>query len=111
MEKQLLISDSMKEQIPPFVLAELAKMPPLQQDQFVQEFNRKGKNPTLVLILTVFWLHYIYLGKWGTCILFWLTFGGMWIWWIADLFRIKTLIKDKNKDIAIEIMRNMKAVM
>lgn len=111
MEKQLLISDSLKDQIPPFVLAELAKMPAVQQDQFVQEFNRKGKSPTVGLVLAILGLHYIYLNRWGMQILFWITGGGFLIWWVVDIVRVKTLLKDGNKDVSIEIMRNMKAVM
>lgn len=40
--------------------------------------------------------HYAYLGKWGTQILFWVTFGGIGIWALMDIFRISSLVQKHN---------------
>lgn len=43
--------------------------------------------------------HYAYLNRWGTQILFWLTFGGLGIWWFIDVFRIPNMVHDFNDPI------------
>ncbi len=111
MNQEILISDSIKDQVPDYILTQLAGFSAAQQSQFVDEFKRKARNPTTALILAILGLHYFYLNKFGMQALFWITLGGIWIWWIIDLFRIKSIIKDQNKDVAIDIMRSMKAVM
>ncbi|MGA2159901.1 MAG: TM2 domain-containing protein [Dehalococcoidia bacterium] len=61
--------------------------------------QRKKKDP---LIAYVMWLclgcHYIYLEKRRTQIIFWLTGGGLIIWWLIDLFRIPGMVSDYNID-------------
>ena len=75
------------------------------------EYERRAKRTSDAYVLWLFlgW-HYAYLRKWGIQILFWVTVGGLFIWWIADLFRIPALVNDYNKDVAISVLRDMKAV-
>lgn len=47
--------------------------------------------------------HYAYLNKWGTQIVFWLTFGGFGIWWLIDVFRMNDLVYDFNEPIFDEL--------
>lgn len=64
----------------------------------------------------VFWLltiHYFVMGQPGRNLLFWATafiFGIILIWWIVDAIRMPKLIRDYNRDLAIDTMRNMKAI-
>lgn len=46
---------------------------------------------------------YAYLNKWGTQILFWITFGGLGIWWLIDVFRIPGMVDDFNDPIFDEL--------
>ncbi|GLR17599.1 TM2 domain-containing protein [Portibacter lacus] len=46
---------------------------------------------------------YAYLNKWGTQIFFWITFGGLGIWWLIDIFRIPAMVQDFNDPIFDEI--------
>lgn len=50
--------------------------------------GRKSKSTALILCLFLCGFHYIYVGKTGMAILFWLTGGGCGIWWIIDLIAI-----------------------
>lgn len=86
-------------------------MDAMHQEQFLEEFRRKEKSPGTTFVLWFFlgW-HYAYLGKWGVQILYWRTLGGLWLWAIADLFRIPGLVRDYNKDVAVDVLRTMKAV-
>lgn len=112
METQnLYLSNSIVKDLPAMVKNELAKMPAQKQEEFLEEYKRKAKSlPVAYLFLiVVLAMHYGYTGRWGLQILFWVTFGGLWIWWLVDLFRLPGIVGDHNKDLAIEVMRNLKA--
>ena len=47
----------------------------------------------------LFGTHYPYLGKWGIQILFWVTFGGIGIWALIDLFTISGKVQRHNAEI------------
>lgn len=55
----------------------------------------------------LFWFllgaHYAYLGKWGVQILYWLTFGGVGIWALIDLFSMSGKVNKYNADIFVQI--------
>lgn len=108
----LYIPASIADRVPSMVRNELSKMSAQYQEEFVEEFKRKSKSIAIayILLLFVFTLHYAYVRKWGLQILFWLTFGGFFIWWFIDLFRLPGIIRDYNKDTAVDIMRNLKAI-
>jgi TM2 domain-containing membrane protein YozV len=55
------------------------------------------------LLLFIAGAHYAYLNKWGTQILFWITFGGLGIWWLIDIFRLANMVHDFNDPIFDEI--------
>lgn len=106
-----MIPPSLMDQIPPMVKSELAKLSPQKQTEFLHEFGRKAKSTGVGLLLAIIGLHYAYLGKWGMQIIFWLTGGGFFIWWLVDLFRVSGLIRDRNQDVAVDAMRNLKSIM
>jgi len=108
----LYISNSILEELPAMVRNELSSMSAQKQEEFVEEFKRKRKSVGIgyLFILLVFSTHYGYVNKWGMQVLFWLTGGGLFIWWIVDLFRIPSMVRNYNKDIATDIMRNLKAI-
>ncbi|BDC98290.1 hypothetical protein PEPS_05710 [Persicobacter psychrovividus] len=49
-----------------------------------------------LFLLIIFSAHYAYNGKWGMQILFWLTAGGLGVWWLIDIFRMSSIIKKYN---------------
>lgn len=111
--ENLYLPSSVVNNLPAMVKNELAKMEAQKQEEFLEEFKRKSKSVGLayLLLLPIFLcLHYAYLKKWGIQILFWLTGGGMLIWWLIDIFRLAGLVRDYNKDIATDVMRNLKAI-
>lgn len=111
MERAILIPSSIANNLPAMVRNELVKLPAQKQEEFVEEYRRKAKSVGIAYILWLFLgLHYVYLRKWGIQILFWLTSGGLFIWWLIDAFRIPGIIRDYNKDVAVDILRNLKAI-
>lgn len=75
------------------------------QKQFKKKEKSKGAAFALWLLL---FSHYAYMGKWGLQILFWFTWGGFFIWWFIDAFRISGLIDSMNEDIAMDTFQRVK---
>ena len=111
MEAGNLIPDSISRDLPSMVRNEVARLSAQKQGEFVEEYRRKAKTPGWAYVL---WLllgaHYAFLGKWGLQVIFWLTLGGFCVWWVIDAFRITGMVKDYNKDAAVDVLRNLKAV-
>lgn len=105
---RILVPPSIVDNLPAMVRSELANQ---TQEEFIEEYRRKAKSSGVAYIL---WLllgwHYVYLRKWGIQILFWLTFGGFFIWWLVNFFRIPGLIRDHNKDVSVDVLRNLKSI-
>ena len=59
------------------------------------EFGRK-KRRYAYLAWLCFGSHYLYLGRPLVQVLFWLTLGGLLFWWVADFFRLSTLVERRN---------------
>jgi hypothetical protein len=111
MEEGNLVPASISDNLPSMVRNEVAKLSAQRQGEFLEEYNRKAKSAGWAYVLwLVLGAHYLYLRKWGFQVLFWLTFGGLLIWWIVDAFRIPGMIRDYNKDNAVDVLRNLKAV-
>jgi hypothetical protein len=105
------VPSSILDKLPTAVKVELNKMPIQRQDIFLEEFRRKQKSKGLAYALWfVIGLHYIYLDKLGLQIFFWVTFGGLLIWWIIDAFRIPGMVEAYNRDKAIDVLRDMKII-
>ena len=111
-EKKLYISSGTASDLPSMVRNELATLSAQKQAEFIEEYNRKKKSIALayIFLFFIFWVHYGYLRKWGLQLLFWFTGGGFLIWWFIDWFRTYGMVQDYNKDMAVEVMRNFKAI-
>ncbi len=107
----LYLSNSIVGNLPAMVRNELAKLSSQKQEEFLEEYERKEKS---IFVGYILWLllgwHYAYQKKWGIQILFWITGGGLFIWWLIDIFRVPGMINNYNKDKAIEVMRNLQSI-
>jgi len=104
-----LIPQTIYDNLPMVEKTQLAKMTFEAQGMFLEEYRRKQKQTGLTYL---FWFllgfHYIYLGKIGWQILYWLTFAGLGIWAIIDLFRIPGMVRNYNKDVSMDVLRDLK---
>ena len=108
---EILIPRSILDKLPTMVRVEISKMTPEKQELFIEEYRRKAKSVGVAYVLWfVIGLHYIYLGKLGWQLFYWVTLGGFLIWTFIDLFRIPGLVKDHNQDAAIDVLRNLKLI-
>lgn len=80
-----------------------------QQLHFLHEYQRRRKSTEVGYACWFFvGLHYAYVGKWGIQLLFWLTAGGLLVWWVVDLFRVGGIVRQYNQDAAVEVLKNVK---
>ena len=111
----LMVPSSIDKYLPSMVRTELSKLPPSDQDAFIEEFKRKSKGMLGTYLCSLLYCHYAFLGRWGMTIIMWLvgiiTFGIVsFFWWIVDLFRIPGLVSNYNRDVAVDVLRNFKAI-
>lgn len=106
---QVFIEQSILETLPTMAKAELPTLSEEKQHAFVDEYKRKKKSTGLAYFFLILCLGmpYGYLGKWGLQIVYWLTGFDFAIWFIILLFKLSGMVKDYNKDVAIEVMRNI----
>ncbi len=103
------LPENIRRQIPEAVLRRLDSLDPLTQEAFLTEFKKKKKSGFVAFLL--WWLfpawHYFYVGKVWVNLLFWITFGGLGIWWVIDLFRLSGLVREYNKTVAIGVLKEI----
>lgn len=92
--------------VPAKLRDDLRALSPQKQHEFVEAYNRKARSTAAAYFLCLLvGGHYAYVGRWGIQILFWVSLGGLLIWWVVDLFRIPAMIRQYNELVARDIMR------
>ena len=108
MRKNTNIPEELYASLPTIVRHELAHLDPEIEEIFWDEYLMRRKVSGMGYFwLFVFHVHYGYLREWGKQALFWLTFGGLGLWWLIDLFRIPSLVEAHNKNLSIDIMHEI----
>lgn len=94
--------------LPTAVAFRFAQLPQPAQEAFASEYAKRSKSTGVAFVawLLLGW-HYLYVGKVGVQIAFWLTGGGVLGWWIVDLFRLGRIVRDANASIAHQIMGSL----
>ena len=115
MENGLLMSSGVEKCLPSMVRNELAGLSASKQSEFIEEFERKSKGLPFAYLCSFLYCHYGFLGRWGMTVIMWiaslLSLGVIGIiWWFIDLFRMPGLVRNYNRDVAIDVMRNLKAI-
>ena len=113
----LYVQGRITDRLPTVVRSQLAGLSPNEQNQYLEEYHRKCKKLYLAYIfwflspfLLMIGVHYIYFGKPGWAIMFWVSIGGLFIWWFIDIFRMPSIVRSFNKDVAVDVLRNMRAM-
>jgi len=105
------IEPSIAAKIPVSVKAALAKMTDEQQMMFADEFKRKSRSTGwMIFWAIVFPIQLFLLGKIGLGIIFLITGGGLWIWYIIEWFLTPKRVREYNADIATKIIMEMKVM-
>lgn len=127
--KDNLVSKTVLKSLPIMVQDELNKLDLYQQHAFLDEYNRRKKTKIFAYVLWFLlgW-HYGYVGKWGVQLLYLVTWWSffcsfntygflflfmficVFVWCIVDLFRIPTIINTYNKNLSIDILKELRAI-
>lgn len=94
--------------LPPSIQHVVAQMDSGSLNAFFNEYEKKKKKKSIGWIawFLIGW-HYLYVGKVGVQFAFWFTFGGFWIWWIVDFFRMPSIIRSANEQIARDAIQTL----
>ncbi|WP_205502100.1 TM2 domain-containing protein [Rufibacter psychrotolerans] len=96
-------------QLPYAAQVDLPHLAPGLQQEFYRLYLAKQKSVLLAYGLWVFFgLHYAYVNKWGIQFLFWITAGGLGVWWFIDLFRIPKMVRRYNHAQAMQVLATLR---
>ncbi|MBQ9215696.1 MAG: TM2 domain-containing protein [Prevotella sp.] len=111
-ENRLVISNSIVKILPLMVKEALSKMPENKQLMFAEEYKRRKKSTGLAYFFTLLCLGipYGYLGKWGLQIVYWLTGAGLGIWLLYLIFAIPGMVRNYNRDVACQVLRDLSII-
>lgn len=105
----LEIEQSIARDLPIMVKEPLSKLPTDKQSVFAEEYKKRSKSKGLMIVLAIlFPIQLFLLGKTGLGIAYWVTGGGMGIWWFIEIFLTSKRVSDYNGDIGIAVLRDMK---
>ena len=94
---------------PPVVQAALRSMDETQKLAFESEYTHRAKGKVLLIILAIaFPIQMFILGRVGLGIIFWLTVGGLGVWWLIEIFYTSRRVDDYNARHATDIARDLK---
>lgn len=104
---EMLVQDK----LPATVREAVDKLPPILKQEFYEEYTLSERKLALsylfLLIPPPFSCHYFYNNRILTQILYSITLGGFYIWWIVDLFRLPQLVQDENRNLARKFLKRM----
>jgi hypothetical protein len=99
--------------LPETLLEQLAQMPEAKQAEFIKAFQHRSRSLAFAYLSSLIYCHYGLLGRWAmTGILFLSLFIAAtvgWIWWLIDLVRMPEMVREHNRRVATEILRQLNA--
>ena len=105
----LEIPREIEKTLPPRVRSDLANFDTKQQQTFVDLYKRKARNKTIMIVIAIFFpIQMFFLGKVGLGIIFWLTLGGLGLWWFIEIFLTAGRTDSYNANMAEEILTDIK---
>lgn len=107
----LFISRSIADELPSTVRQALSTMSESQQTNFEEDYKRRRKSRAVYfLIALLFPIQHFLLGKSGLGLIFLLTAGGLWLWWIVEWFYTPfKRVPLANEELARSLLRDLKA--
>ncbi|MBT0813123.1 TM2 domain-containing protein [Litoribacter ruber] len=106
---QTHLSADVRKYLTPALMEELSLLPSNKKMEFLELYLAQAKSLTwayLALVL-VFPFHYAYQDRWGKQVLFWVTAGGLFVWWAVDFFRIPGMIREYNENLGFRILERL----
>lgn len=102
----MMTSAFLSDYLSPATINEVSKLSSEKQEKIVNLFLSEKKKKGTAILLAIFGLHYIYLSKWLLLFLFAITLGGIYIWWIIDIFRVSGMVTESNDKLMYRLIAN-----
>jgi hypothetical protein len=93
--------------LPPSVQHVVARMDPQGQAALFNEYEAKRKKTSVGYLLWLVGFHYLYYSKVGLFFAYWLTGGGAGFWTLADLFRMPSIARAANEQVARQALHTL----
>lgn len=93
--------------LPERLKQQVDRMPINSKRIFLQHYMRKCKSPLVAYLSMSFGGHYAYLRRWDDQLFFYLTLGGIGLWWVSDIFRLRDMVYQYNASLARNILKDM----
>ncbi|WP_345880459.1 hypothetical protein [Shewanella algae] len=107
----LLVSAETRKHLSPMVVSSLTKLNDEQQGFFEAAFNQKKRSYVVHQLLAIFFpIQFFIRGDVLLGILFWVTGGGLWVWWIWEIFTQRSKVRDYNDKVATEVLRDLRVL-
>lgn len=102
---RVVMEKSISKELEELLGAEFEALSGKNKERLCQLYEPQRRTAGMGYILWFLSLHYAYVRQWQLCTLFIVSFGGLVIWWLVDLFRIPTILRAYNKKTAKELLR------
>ncbi len=100
-----------QDDLPATVREALSKLPPVLRDEFQEEYQIQFRSLAVSYLLWLipppFSCHYFYTKRIFKQVLFTLTCGGVFIWWLVDIFRMPQIVAEENRKSARKILKKL----
>jgi hypothetical protein len=97
--------------LPPSIQHVVSRMDGRSQAALFNEYEQKKKKISVGYILWfIFGFHYLYYSKVGIQFLFWFTGAGLGSWALVDLFRMPSIARSANEQIARQALQALQTL-
>lgn len=107
-ELEINLPASLLKSLPAEITYELAPLPPGKKVEFLIRYNSELKTKNPLVWLFALSCHYWYLNNWKLQLLYWLTLGGFGLWTLVDMFRLTSMLKAYNAELAVKTLEIIK---
>ncbi len=109
LSQQTHVSEDIRKYMTPALMAELSLLPTNKKMEFLDLYMAQVKSLlwAYIALVLIFPFHYAYQDRWGKQVLFWVTAGGLLVWWIADFFRLPDMIREYNEKLGFRILEKL----
>jgi len=106
---EIFLPASLLKILPAEITYEVETLSPGKKVEFIIRYNSELKTQGLLVLLFALSCHYWYLKAWKLQLLYWLTLGGFGFWTLVDMFRLASMLRKYNNELAaktLEIIKN-----
>jgi uncharacterized membrane protein len=93
--------------LPPSVQHVVGQMDAVSQSALFNEYEQKRKKTSVGYFLWLIGFHYIYFSKIGLFFAYWFTAAGLGIWALVDLFRMPSIARSTNEQVARQALQTL----